>query len=450
MRKIFFSFLFIIVLFPSPLLAREKVLDIQEITSPGGIKAWLVEDHSVPVISLMFTFKGAGAALDPADKQGLAQLASNTMDEGAGDLDSIAFQKELQDLSISLRFSSGRDDFGGSLKTLTRNKERAFELLKLALTEPRFDAEPVERMRAANKSRIRSSLSDPGWIAARLLNDRAFEGHPYAQNSGGTLSTLDSITPADLHEFVRTRIGKNILYVSAAGDITKEELAALLDEIFGALPDVGIPGVADIDVQNQGKAFLYKSNIPQTIVEVMQPGIARLDPDYHTAQIMNFILGGSGFGSRLMEEVREKRGLTYGIYTGFYLAEHLNGYTVSTSTANESTAEVLKLIEDEWRKMASGPVSEKELTDAKSYLIGSLPLSLTSTDAIAGLLLSLQVDGLPIDYLEQREQAIGAATAEDVLRVSQRILNPEQFVTILVGQPLDAEAVVIEEIPNAE
>jgi zinc protease len=452
MKKTFLALFVLILFIPACGQAREKFLDIHEITSPGGIKAWLVEDHSVPVIALQFSFKGAGAANDPAAKQGLARMASNTMDEGAGDLDSQTFQKELRDRVISLYFNTGRDHFGGTLKTLRTNKDRAFELLQMALTKPRFDEEPLERMRRANQGRIRSALSDPEWMAARILNDVAFTGHPYAQNSGGTLSTLESITRDDLQTFLTT-LSKDRLVISAAGDITAEELAASLDQIFGGLPATAPPSdIPSLIQQNQGQVFLYEQDIPQTVIEMMQPGIDIRDPDYQAAQVMNFILGSSGFGSRLTRVVREERGLTYGIYSYFSNMDKYDGLAVSTSTQSPNVGTVLELIKAEWSKIREVPVSAEELKNAKSYLIGSLPLSLTSTDSIAGLLLSLQADNLPIDYLDQRETAIRNTTVEDVQRVAQRLLDPAGFTTVLVGKPqgkLD-EVQTIEELPNVE
>lgn len=431
--------------------ARESVLDIQEVTSESGITAWLVEDHSVPVIAVDFAFKGAGSLQDPPDKQGLARMVSNTMDEGAGNLDAQAFQKELQDLSISLSFNSGRDHFGGGVKTLTKNKDRAFALLKLALMEPRFDDEAIGRMRRGNQSRIRSSLTDPDWIAARLLNDVAFAGHPYALNSGGTLSSLEAITAEDLRGFHDSYLGRNNLVVSVAGDIDAPTLKATLDQVFGGLPEVSVPAPNDLELQHQGSIHVYEKDIPQTVVEIMQPGISRHDPDYFTAQVMNFVLGSSGFGSRLTEEIREKRGLTYGIYSGLFDLSHVDGVSVSTSTKSENVPEMLSLIDAEFNKMKDEPISDEELSDAKAYLIGSLPLALTSTDKIAGLLLSLQRDDLPINYLDQREESIRAATIDDVQRVAQRLLMPEKFVTILVGQPAgDLDATTIETLPNVE
>ena len=435
-----------------PAYARDKVLDIEQVTSPGGIKAWLVEDHSVPVIAMQFGFRGVGGALDPADKQGLSRMLSNTLDEGAGELDSQTFQKELRDLSIALSFGSDRDDFSGSLKTLSQNKKRAFELTALALTRPRFDEEPVKRMREANQSRIRSSLTDPDWMTARIMNDRAFEGHVYSQNSGGSLSSLEKIGPEDLRAYHKNNIGKNNLVVAVSGDMTKEELAATLDNVFGGLPDVTPPAqAADIALQNMGNVFVFKQEIPQTIVEMMQPGIDRHHPDYQLAQVMNFVLGSSGFGSRLTEEIREKRGLTYGIYSYFLDMKHFDGLQVSTSTETKNTAEMISLVKVEWEKMKNEPISEQELQDAKSYLIGSLPLSLTSTDDIASLLLSLQMDDMPVDYLEQREDKIKNATVADVQRVAKELLDSNKMITVLTGNPENIPgAVTIEKLPNVE
>lgn len=442
------------LLLAHPALARDKFLDIQEVKSPSGITAWLVEDHSIPVLSMDFAFRDAGSSRDPKDKQGLARMLSNTMDEGAGDLTSEMFQKELRDLSISLAFTTDRDSFGGGLKTLTTNRARAFELLQLALTSPRFDAEAVDRMRAANQARIKASLSDPEWMAARILNDVAYQGHPYALNSGGTLSSLGAIMPDDLRRYAKSELTKDRLHIAVAGDITAEELAGALDTIFSALPDKapqGESGVEDLTLKNEGQTVLFKQDIPQTIIEIMQPGISRKSPDYQTAQIMNFVLGSSGFGSRLMEEVREKRGLTYGIYSYLSNMDHFSGLAVSTSTANKNTKELLGLVKEEFEKIRSYPISEDELKNAKSYLIGSLPLSLTSTDKISALMLSIQMDDLGIDYLDKRAEQIEKTTVDDVFKISQKLLKPENFVTILVGNPENVTPTrVIDTLPNVQ
>lgn len=442
----------LLLIFITPAHARDRFLDIREITSPGGIHAWFVEDHSVPVISLQFAFRGAGSALDPAGKQGLARLVSNTMDEGAGDLDSQAFQKRLADLSIDLSFDVSRDDFSGSIKTLTENRDEAFSLMALALASPRFDAEPLERMKAANLTRLQSSLSDPEWMAARLINDVAFEGHPYAMNSGGTVAGLKAVAADDLRAFVKNHLTRKNLVVAATGDISAEDLGKALDRIFASLPEDGLASdVPDGAVKNGGTVTLYSQNIPQTILEIMLPGIRRTDPDYDKAQVMNFILGGGGFGSRLMEEIREKRGLTYGIYSQMYLADHIQALTVSASTENKNAGQVVELTKVEMARMRETPVTEKELAEARSYLIGSMPLALSSTDAIAGLLLGLQLDRLPVDYLDTRAERLNTITVDDILKISQNLLVPDNLTVVLVGKPEGVTITkTVESLPNVE
>lgn len=427
-------------------------IDIKDVKSKSGISAWLVEDHSLPIISMDFAFRNAGAKQDPADKQGLARLASNTMDEGAGEYDSAAFQQALTDNSISLGFGSGRDNFTGSVKTLSRKTDLAFKLLKLALTEPRFDAEPLERMRDSNITRIQRSRGKPNWMAARLMNDIAYQGHPYAQNSGGTLTTLKNITADDLHNFVKTHLSRDNLVIAVVGDITADDLSRTLDDVFGDLPaGENLPQQNDFSLKNEGATVLLEQDMPQTIISMAQNGIARDDPDYYTAAVMNYILGSSGFGSRLMEEIREKRGLSYGIYSGLETADHVNILTVGTSTKNETANEVLDLIKQEWTKMKTTEVTDQELADAKSYLIGSMPLALSSTNNISGLLLGLQLDNLPIDYLDHRADKINAVSKEDIARVSSKLLTPDKMITILVGQPENVKPTeIVDTLPNVD
>lgn len=441
-----------LILLTSAFPAQAKILDIKEVTSESGVTAWLVEDHSVPVIAMSFAFKDAGTINDSEDKQGLTRMASNTMDEGAGDLTSEEFQGELNNLSITLRYSAGRDNFGGFLQTLTKNKTRAFELTKLSLTQPRFDDDPVNRMREANKSRIRGSLGNPQWIAARIMNDKAFEGHPYAFNSGGTLTTLDSITREDLHEFVKSRLAKNNLKISVAGNITAKELAPVLDDIFGTLPDeAATQTVFDHKISNAGRTYIYNKDIPQSVIEIQQTGISHNDPAFHAAEILNYTLGGAGFGSRLMEEIREKRGLTYGIYSSFAEYSHATRYSVYTSTANENVPTMLSLIGAEFERFLENGITEKELEDAKNYLIGSQPLKLTSTKQIASALASMQMRGLPINYLDWRMEELRQTTVEDVNDAAKELLTPNQFLTVIVGSGAGLENTIeLDTIPNAE
>lgn len=432
--------------------ASASMLDIKEVKSTSGINAWLVEDHTIPVISFRFAFRDSGTTNDPADKQGLTRLLSNTLDEGAGTLDSKTFQQTMADLSISLSFSASRDSFGGQVKTLTANKDKAFELLTLALTEPRFDQEAVDRMRLANLTRIKSDMTDPQWMASRLLNDVVYKGHPYGMNSGGTLSSLTKITPTDLRNKVKNELTRDRLIVSAAGDISEAELARLLDQVFGALPATGAAiNTVDATLPETATTVLYKKEIPQTVIQMIMPGIDIKDPDYFAAEVMNFVFGGAGFGSRLMDVIREQRGLTYGVYSGLAGMKYANTVGISSSSKNETAKELIDLSLAEMQKMKETPVSAQELRDAKTFLVGSVPLDLTSTDRISGYMLSFQAEGLPKNYLDIRATGINAVTAEDVRRVAERVLRADKTTTILVGAP---EAITptttVTTLPNVE
>lgn len=428
------------------------MLPIQTVTSAGKVTAWLVEDHTVPVVSLTFSFRGAGAVNDPENKQGLSRMLSNTLDEGAGPLDSKAFQAALNDQSISLSFFASRDDFGGKLKTLSQNREEAFYLLRLALTKPRLEKEAIERMRDANLSRIKGDMTDPNWMAARLVNDVVFHEHPYALNSGGTLTTLKNITAIDLREKAAAQLTRDRLIVGVAGDITSEQLKLALDKTFGELPEKAVTlKIAEVTLPPQGSMVLYTKDIPQTVFEMVLPGIRMTDPDYFAATVMNHIFGGGGFGSRLTDVVREKNGLTYGISSDVSEMDYVSLFTISSSTRNETVQTLLDLTKNEMERIKKELVTDQELEDAKAYIIGSVPLGLTSTSQISETLLTLQRHNLPVDFLDRREQAVRAVSKADVARVAERLLIPEKPTIILVGQPkLSGKPRVVDHLSNVE
>ncbi len=449
MQKILLTFF--LLLLATNAYAADKILDIKKVISEGGITAWLVEDHSVPVISMSFAFDGAGAVLESPDKQGLVQLLSNTMDEGAGDLNSQAFQKALLDNSITLNFSGGRDSFSGFLNTLTDEKQKAFDLLEMTLKNPRFDKEPLERMRQANLSRIRGDLSDPNWMASRITNDRAFEGHPYSQNSGGTLTTLKNLTAEDLKGFASKELSQDRLLIGVSGDITANELSKSLDDIFGELPEnAPEKSVEDTSLPNKGKTYFHRVKIPQASVQMVLPGIKRNHPDYYPFQVMDQIFGAGGFGSRLTENIREKKGLAYGIYSYLQRLDHAQLYYISSSTKNGTINDLREGVLEEIAKLRETPVNKKEIKEAKDYIIGSLPLGLTSTSAIAKTLVGLQSEELPIDYLDTVRDHIEKVSSKDVARVANKVLNKGDILTIIVGNPEagSGDMTAISELPN--
>lgn len=421
---------------------------IQRVVSEKGIEAWLIEDHAVPVLSLRLAFRG-GAALDPAGKEGLADMVSALLDEGAGELDSQAFRGRLEDLSISLSFSAGMDNVGADLRTLSENRAVAFDLLRLALTGPRFDAEPVERIRSQLLANLAEAAESPGAIASRTWFRAAFPGHPYGRPSEGTPQSIARITADDLEGFVKRRFGRDNLVIGVVGDVTAEGLAPLLDATFAELPARAQPfEIPETKPAAAGDVFVIEKKIPQSVAVFGDRGIKRDDPDYYAAYVMNHILGGGGLTSRLVEEVREKRGLAYSVYSYLDTFDHAGLIMGGVATANDRVAQSVELVRAEWARLRDAGASAEELADAKTYLTGSFFTRLGSTRSMAGMLLAVQLDRLGIDYLERRNALIGAVGLEDVRRLAKRLLDPEKLTFVVVGAPAGISAT--REAPGGE
>lgn len=425
----------ILVLLPGTALAA---LEIQSVTSPGGIKAWLVQDHRNPVLALDFSF-GGGESSDPEGKEGRARMVSALLDEGAGELDSEAFQKALADNSITLRFDSRSDRFSGELFTLTETRDTAVDLLRMALTEPRFDTEPVERVRAQISASLRRELQNPRTIAGRTWWATSFPDHPYGRSGDGTLESVAAITTEDLRAFADAVLAREDLVVGAVGDISPEELGTLLDAAFGALPQTsGAPEVADAYPEHTGETIVVDLEIPQSVVVFGQPGIDQEDPDWFTANLLNRVMAG-GFGSRLMEEIREKRGLVYGVWAYLLPLDHAPLVMGGLASQNARVAEAVDLVRQEWERMAEEGPTEAELDDARTYILGSFPLSLTDSPGIASLLVGLQENERPIDYLERLNEIYGGITLEDARRVAARLYRAGELTVVVAGQPVGIE-----------
>jgi zinc protease len=412
-----------------------RAVEVERVVSPGGIEAWLIRDPSNPITTLKLAFRG-GAALDPDGKEGLANFVAATLDEGAGEMDSNTFQKALDERSITLRFSAGRDSFRGSLRTLNKHRDDAFAYLRLALNEPRFDAVPVNRMRAQILSGIVQQREDPGNQASRALFETAFAGHPYARDNDGTVESVTAITPDDMRGFVKRRLGRDNLLIGVVGDIDAETLKGYLDRTFDALPATASPWrVEKITPKLAGGAKIVDVNVPQSSIQFAQPGILRSDPDFYTAYVLNYVLGGGGFVSRLYGEVREKRGLAYSVYTYLMPLDAAGAVMGGTGTANARVAETIATVREVWKTFAEAGPTQAELDDAKTYLTGAYPLRFTSSSAIAEMLVGIQEDGLGIDYIDKRNGYIEAVTIDDARRVAARLYQPDKLTFFVAGKP---------------
>lgn len=433
----------------------DRILDIKTYTTPKGIEVWHVEDHTLPIITMNFAFRGAGAIQDPERKVGLGQLVSNTLDEGAGNRDANEFQETLQDHAIDLYFNNSRDHFSGKVKTLKRHSDLAFELLYDALHTPLFDEDAVNRMRHANMMRIKSSASKPNWMASRLMNDTYFGDHPYARNSGGTVSNLQNIQPNDMHEFVAKYFTRDRLIVGVAGDVTSDEMMTIVDRVFADLPTSKDEktDIARVQPSSDNKKVAYKLDSPQSVVQMIWPSfINKKHDDYYAYRVMNYILGGGGFSSFLMEEIREKKGLTYGIYSNPGFMNYDDYIVIESSTSPENIAPMIDAIQAVLIDMKTNPIDSQMLDDAQNYLIGALPLRLATTQSLSGTAMRMQLDGREQNALDEWESHIRAVSAQDVQRVANEIFKSlDANVTVIAGAvPDELDFEVVDIMPGVE
>ena len=408
---------------------------IQQVTSPKGIKAWLVEDHSIPMMALQFAFEG-GSSQDPKGKEGLANFLTAMLDEGAGDIKSKKFQALLDEMAIQMEFSASRDAFDGNFKTLTRNRDKALDLMYLALNKPRFDKKAMQRMRAQLLTGLKFDAKSPNKIATRAWFEAAYGDHPYGRPTKGTEESLKSITAGDLEAYRHRIFARNTLKIGVVGDITAKELAVALDRLFGDLPQkaelVPVPEITQL--KGPVRKVIHMDN-PQSVAQFGHQGIKREDKDFIPAYVLNYILGGGGFASRLMEQVREKRGLAYSVYSYLYPLDHGAMFLGGVATKNDKLEESLEVITSELKRMAEKGPTKEELENARRYLTGSYPLRFDTSSKIASQLLWIQMDNLGIDYIDTRNRKIQAVTLEQIKSVAKRLLHPERLIITIVGNP---------------
>lgn len=428
--------LLLAALLAASLPATARAFTIQEVTSPGGIKAWLVEEKAIPLLAMNFSFRG-GAAQDPAGKDGVSTFLTGMLDEGAGDLLSGAFQKRKEELAFRMSFDADDDFFEGSFQTLSKNRDESLDLLRLAITSPRFDSDPLERMRRQFLVSVEDKKQDPQSVAWQSWFEQVLPGDPYARRIGGTEETMTAMTADDLRAAHRRIFNRENLQVAVVGDITAAELGPLLDKVFGGLPEKAppLPALPPARPAMGPKLQIVGRDMPQSVIVFGHEGILRSDPDFIPAFVMAEILSGSGITSRLSEEIREKRGLTYGV--GFDLSPSARAgvYVGFLQTKNETAGEALDVARQVIAKYAEEGPTQAELDEAKTYLTGSYGLRFSSNAAIAGQLLGLQQQNLGVDYIEKRNALVEAVTLDQVKAQAKRLLHPDRLIVTVVGRP---------------
>jgi zinc protease len=437
MNRILRGALLLLMLLPA---LPAHAVKVERVTSPGGIEAWLVRDHTNPIIALDIAFDG-GTGLEPEEKAGVGYFLAGLLDEGAGPHDSFAFQQMLEDNAIRMGFDIGKDYFRGSLKTLSENRDQAFELFRLALAEPRLDPEPISRVRSQIMIQLARDQQSPDSTAAREWYEAAFPGHHYGRPTKGTPDTVKSLTNGDLRAFALAQFGRDALKVGVVGDVTPEQLGPALDKMFGGLPAKAMaPPAKDVVPVIDGKVRVIERGNPQSVVMFGGEGIKRSDPEWFPAYVMNYILGGGGFSSRLTEEIREKRGLAYSVYSYLSPLDNAGVIIGGVATENSRVAASLDLIRQEWQRMAQEGPTQEELDNAKTYLTGSYPLQLESTSSIAQTLVQIQLEDLGIDYLDRRNGMVEAVTLEQAHAAARRLLDPARLSFVVVGKPEGLES----------
>lgn len=413
-------------------------IEVQEVITDGGITAWLVEEHSIPFTALELRFKG-GTSLDREGKRGETNLMMATLEEGAADYDAQGFAKARDSLAASFSFDAYADSVTISARFLSENRDEAVALLRTALMDTRFDQDAVDRVRGQVQSIIESDATSPNAIGTSALNALAFGDHPYGSSANGTAQTVAELTRDDMFAARDRAMVQDRLYVAAVGDISASELSELLDGLLGDLPQTGPDMAPRVEPELKGGVTVVPFETPQSVVLFGHSGITRDDPDFIAAYIANEILGGSR-ESRLMQEVREKRGLTYGV--GSYLVpyEHSEVVLGQFSSSNSVTAQAIDVVKDEWRRLVDEGISQEELDAAKTYLTGAYALRFDGNGPIANILAGMQMIGLDRDYILRRNELVDAVTLDDINRVVRDLYKPEDLTFVVVGQPKDLKS----------
>ena len=415
-------------------LPARAEIEIQEVTTPGGISAWLVEEPSIPFVALELRFKGGGS-LDAPGKRGATNLMVGLLEEGTGEMDARAFARELESLAASFDYDTFDDTISVSAKFLTDTTDAAMALLRGSLVAPAFNQVAIDRVKAQVLSGLASDQSDPDKIAGRTFDRLAFGDHPYATSLDGTRDSVMALSREDIVAAHAAAFARDRVYVSAVGDISAEELSALLDELLGDLPETGAPLPGTAPFLLEGGLTVEPFDTPQSVVLFGHRGLERDHPDFLAAYVINEVFGGSGLTSRLMSEVREKRGLTYGVYSYLVPKDHAALVMGSVASANNRVAETIAVIREEWAKLGQDGLTAEELAAAKTYLTGAYPLRFDGNGPIANILIGMQMDGLGPEYVTERNALVEALTLDEVNRVAAELYDPEALHFVVVGQP---------------
>ena len=414
--------------------APSQVLGLRQ-ELPNGLVWLFSEQRSLPLVSIKVLVKG-GVLCDPAGKAGLANLTALLLTQGTKQRSATQIAEEVDFLGARLSASGNEDYATVGLTVLKKNLQPGLELLKDILFNPAFAAEEVKRKVSLLKASFQTDEDEPGTVASRTFRQRLFGKNPYANPPKGTPEGISAIDAKDLVAFHEKFYRPNNAIVTIVGDLSAEEAKEWVTKIFGdwkagAIPDLKLPPPPEI--QNAEKIIIDK-NITQANIIWGHLGIARNNPDFYALQILNYILGGGGFSSRLLDNIRENRGLAYSVASGFEAGLEPGAFAIDLETKNPTAGEAVAQVISEVKKIRSQPVSAAELEDAKSYLIGSFPAKMDSVAKRAALLGYVELYGLGLDYPWRYPSLIKNITSADLQKAAEKYLHPERYLLVVVGK----------------
>lgn len=411
---------------------------VKEIKTKNGLTAWLVEEHSQPIISTRIAFRKSGTAYDPDGKEGRTAMTTAILSDGAGDMDSQNFTEALEEKAIKLSFSADEDNFYASMDTLSENKEKAFSYLGLSIQNSRFDDDSFMRIKKQTISTIKQQQEKPLYRLSRAWQERIFSNHPYSKPELGTLETIENLDKNDLKNFTRSYLTGGNIVISVVGDISEAELADLLEKNFAELPQSYNPDVTLKEVKLPGESkqiTLISQDIPQTIINFGLEGLKRDDPDYITGYVTNYLLGGGGLTSILSSEIREKRGFAYSIHSSLIPMQHSAVFVGKVATRNEKAQETISVLKQTLKNFSENGVSETELEGAKRFIVGSFAVNMDSNSSIVNFLTVMQLYNLGIDYMDKRNNLINSVSVKQVGEMAKRLVQLDKLQIVMIGNP---------------
>jgi zinc protease len=406
----------------------------------NGITVLVVEQHALPIVQLHALVK-SGSAQDPPGKAGLANLVAGLLDEGTATRSPKQIAEEIEFVGGSLAAKAAEDFTTASARILKKDLKLGFELLADILLRPAFPEAELERVRSLTQAEILSEQDDPGMVASKAFNQMVFDSHPYRWPVVGTAESLATISRADVQAFYAREYLPNRTILAIVGDVTVEEARRMVEQYFGtwkpseaAAFKTGSPAPLAKPVTK-----IIEKDLTQATIILGHEGISRTNPDFYPVLVMNYILGGGGFSSRLMDEIRDNQGLAYGVVSAFHAHLMPGAFLVSVQTRNEAANQAIAGVLREITRMRETPVSDEELADAKAYLMGSFPLRLDTTAKLAEVVGQVEFYGLGLEYFTQYPRWIEKVTKEDVLRVARQYLHPDRYALVLVGNAAQAK-----------